>query len=55
MLEMAVSWLTDLPWSLYGTFVLEERHGFNKQTPALFVMDTLKTVSRMRLPITLID
>jgi hypothetical protein len=21
-----------LPWSLYSTFVIEERHGFNKQT-----------------------
>jgi STE24 endopeptidase len=31
-----------LPLSVYGTFVLEERHGFNKTTPALFVADLLK-------------
>ena len=27
---------------MYQTFVLEERHGFNKTTPALFVTDLLK-------------
>lgn len=32
-----------LPWSIYGTFVLEARHGFNKQTPSLFVKDIVKT------------
>ncbi|KAG6839963.1 hypothetical protein C0991_010003 [Blastosporella zonata] len=29
-------------YEIYGTFVLEEKHGFNKMTPALFVMDLLK-------------
>ena len=33
-----------LPWSLYSTFVIEERHGFNKQTLGLFFMDMLKQV-----------
>lgn len=23
--------ITGLPWNLYSTFVIEERHGFNKQ------------------------
>lgn len=23
--------VTDLPWTVYFTFVLEEKHGFNKQ------------------------
>ncbi|KAL2266410.1 hypothetical protein VTJ83DRAFT_5762 [Remersonia thermophila] len=32
-----------LPVSLYQTFVLEEKFGFNKQTPRLFVTDLLKT------------
>lgn len=32
-----------LPTRLYSTFVLEEKFGFNKQTPALFVADTIKT------------
>jgi STE24 endopeptidase len=27
---------------LYQTFVLEEKHGFNKMTIGLFIMDTLK-------------
>ncbi|KAH9942806.1 peptidase family M48-domain-containing protein [Amylocystis lapponica] len=31
-----------LPLSVYQTFVLEEKHGFNKTTPALFVADMLK-------------
>ncbi|KAF9467610.1 peptidase family M48-domain-containing protein [Collybia nuda] len=31
------------PLSIYGTFVLEEKHGFNKTTPSLFVMDLLKS------------
>ena len=25
------STITSLPWSLYSTFVIEEKHGFNKQ------------------------
>jgi len=32
-----------LPTSIYHTFVLEEKFGFNKQTPKLFVMDILKS------------
>lgn len=32
-----------LPTRLYSTFVLEEKFGFNKQTPALFVTDMIKT------------
>lgn len=28
---MCFSTITSLPWSLYYTFVLEEKHGFNKQ------------------------
>jgi STE24 endopeptidase len=31
-----------MPLSLYRTFVLEERFGFNKMTPATFLMDLLK-------------
>ena len=26
-----VSTIVGLPWSLYGTFAVEQRHGFNKQ------------------------
>lgn len=31
-----------LPTSIYNTFVLEEKFGFNKQTPGLFITDLLK-------------
>lgn len=31
-----------LPFSLYSTFVIEERHGFNKQTLGLFFSDMIK-------------
>ncbi|XP_033635825.1 CAAX prenyl protease 1 homolog [Asterias rubens] len=31
-----------LPWTLYSTFVLEEKHGFNKQTVGFFVKDQIK-------------
>ena len=31
------------PLSLYQTFILEEKHGFNKTTPSLYLIDTLKS------------
>eukprot|EP01023_Acetabularia_acetabulum_P055704 TRINITY_DN6450_c0_g2_i1.p1 TRINITY_DN6450_c0_g2~~TRINITY_DN6450_c0_g2_i1.p1 ORF type:complete len:454 (-),score=47.08 TRINITY_DN6450_c0_g2_i1:541-1821(-) len=31
-----------LPWDLYGTFVVEQKHGFNKQTLLLFFVDQIK-------------
>lgn len=34
---MIYSTITGLPWSIYYTFVLEEKHGFNKQVNILFV------------------
>jgi STE24 endopeptidase len=34
--------LLDLPFSLYHTFVVEQRFGFNKTTPAVFVADMIK-------------
>lgn len=36
------STITSLPWSLYSTFVLEEKHGFNKQTVGFFFKDLVK-------------
>lgn len=38
-----ISGLLDLPFSLYQTFVLEARFGFNKSTPALWLGDLLKS------------
>lgn len=40
---MVVGQVLRLPSSIYHTFVLEEKFGFNKQTPQLFVTDLLKS------------
>ena len=32
----------ELPFDLYGTFVVEQRFGFNRMTPRLYLMDLLK-------------
>ncbi len=32
-----------LPFSIYDTFVIEERYGFNKTTPKTFVLDLVKS------------
>jgi STE24 endopeptidase len=34
--------IVSLPFDLYSTFVIEEKYGFNKTTPHLFVIDRLK-------------
>lgn len=36
--------LLSLPFSIYSTFVIEERFGFNKTTPATFIADLLKSL-----------
>ncbi len=38
----AIGGLIDLPLSLYSTFVLEARHGFNKTTFKLWLIDAIK-------------
>jgi len=41
-----LSWvqtLLEMPFSLYGTFVVESRHGFNATTPGLWLTDLLKS------------
>lgn len=40
---IVIQQLLSLPGSIYHTFVLEEKFGFNKQTPKLFVTDMLKS------------
>jgi len=40
---IVIQQILSLPTSVYHTFVLEEKFGFNKQTPKLFVMDMLKS------------
>ena len=34
--------IISLPFSIYHTFVIEEKYGFNKMTPSLFIKDKLK-------------
>jgi len=34
--------IISIPFEIYHTFVIEQRFGFNKMTPGLFVTDTLK-------------
>mmetsp|Transcript_44567 Transcript_44567/g.90032 ORF Transcript_44567/g.90032 Transcript_44567/m.90032 type:complete len:494 (-) Transcript_44567:100-1581(-) len=40
-LQTAMDTVLSTPWSLYSTFVVEEKHGFNKTTAKLFVSDLL--------------
>lgn len=42
---MILSGLVDLPLAAWRQFVLEERFGFNRMTPGLFVADTLKSAA----------
>lgn len=42
MLATLFSAFTGLPWSLYNTFVIEEKHGFNQQTLGFFLKDAFK-------------
>ena len=37
-----VDWMVGLPFSIYSTFHIEEKYGFNRTTPRLFAMDALK-------------
>ena len=36
--------LINLPFSIYSTFVIEEKYGFNKTTPKTFVLDIVKSL-----------
>jgi STE24 endopeptidase len=36
------SQILSLPFSIYSTFVIEEKYGFNKTTPKTFILDILK-------------
>ena len=38
-----VSDVITIPFQWYDTFVIEEKFGFNKQTPSLFIADKLKS------------
>ena len=42
-LLLLASQILDLPFSIYQTFILEEKYGFNKTTPKTFILDILKS------------
>ncbi len=53
---MIIAGLIDLPFNLYRTFVLEQKFGFNKTTPAVFMGDLFKEfllILLMGLPLVL--
>jgi len=55
LLTTVFSTFTGLPWSLYSIFVIEERHGFNKQTVGFFFKDLVKKTfvsMALALPVT---
>lgn len=39
---LLLSSLIEMPLSIYGTFGIEQRFGFNRMTPGLFVLDLIK-------------
>ncbi|KJH46697.1 peptidase, M48 family [Dictyocaulus viviparus] len=41
-LNSIVEAMVGLPWDMYDTFVIEEKHGFNKQTIGFYTKDKLK-------------
>lgn len=43
LITSIVTTLINLPFNIYSTFVIEERHGFNKQTPAFYIKDQIKS------------
>ena len=42
---LLIQTLLDVPFSLYRTFVLEERFGFNRSTPKIWLTDQLKSLA----------
>lgn len=39
-----ISWIVNLPFDIYSTFVIEDRFGFNRTTPKTFVADQFKSL-----------
>lgn len=44
LLMTIMSFVTNIPFTIYGTFVLEQKHGFNKQTVGFFIKDQIKSL-----------
>lgn len=49
LLGSVINTVIDFPWSLYSTFVIEQKHGFNKQTLGFYLKDKLKKFIVMQL------
>eukprot|EP00796_Vickermania_ingenoplastis_P006375 gene6375-4600_t len=47
IIEELLTTTISLPMSYYDTFVVEERHGFNKMTRRLFVLDCIKAFASL--------
>ena len=41
---LILKFLISLPFSIYSTFVIEDKFGFNKTTPILFLTDMIKSI-----------
>ncbi|CAH4034026.1 CAAX prenyl protease 1 homolog [Pieris brassicae] len=46
------NFIVNMPFTIYANFVLEEKHGFNKQTAGFFIKDQIKSLA-LSLVITL--
>jgi len=44
-LLLLLTLIAGLPFSLYSTFVIEEKFGFNRTTPMTFILDALKAMA----------
>jgi STE24 endopeptidase len=44
VLIFAALWVLELPFKIWGVFVVEERFGFNRTSPGTFVLDSVKEV-----------
>lgn len=42
LLTIMIDTVMNMPWKMYDTFIIEEKHGFNKQTFGFFVKDQIK-------------
>lgn len=40
----SIGWIVSLPFSIWSTFVIEAKYGFNRTTPRLFVIDSIKSI-----------
>ncbi len=41
---IGINWLVTLPFELYGRFKVDQSFGFNKMTPKMYIVDTLKSI-----------